>query len=83
MPTCPSGHLTLAGDFCDVCDLPMAAAPSPVSQGGGLWARPVPRHAAPAGNRDAAETWQAPGPGYAAGPAAGPVAGRSSSGRPS
>jgi hypothetical protein len=67
MPTCPSGHLTLDRDFCDVCDLPMAAAPSPVSQGGGIWARPGPRHAAPAASRDAAETWQAPGPGYLAG----------------
>ena len=85
MPTCPSGHLTLAGDFCDVCDLPMAVAPSPVGLGGVPGPRPAPRHAAPAGtsaaagnwdagnmdtvaDRDAAETWQAPGPGYLARP---------------
>jgi FHA domain len=29
MPTCPSGHLTMAADYCDVCDLPLAGAAAP------------------------------------------------------
>ncbi|MCW2811474.1 MAG: hypothetical protein JWP61_1932, partial [Friedmanniella sp.] len=26
---CPAGHLSQAGDYCDVCGLPVASTPAP------------------------------------------------------